>query len=559
MLDFIMNTINRRQFLSGALSTTVTAATLSHLAYGTPATSSLFDCGVASGDPTATQVILWTHAQGVTQVTWQIATDSTFTHILQQGISQTSPAQDHTVKVDVKDLTPGQEYFYRFSANGQYSEIGRTATLPVADIDKLTLAIASCSNYPFGYFNAYQDIANSKDIDFVIHLGDYIYEYGQDGWGASSGEVLGRQHLPANEIVSLADYRQRHKQYKMDPASRAMHRAHPIIPTWDDHESANNPYSDGAQNHQPNEGAWSTRRDASIQAYYEWMPIREPQPGYTRAQLWRHFEFGKLATLTTLETRHTGRDKQVDYADHLDNIKDTSTREHFMRDILGDPSRQMLGEKMQQFVATSLKSSVDNASQWRLLGNQIPMARTHAPSPKSGIKYPALADDHPYANDVANFVKKVNWNLPLYLDTWDGYEGAREAFYTLCANMGVRDLVVITGDSHSFWANELYTQNGLPMGVEIGTAGITSPGDFESFGKPIAGQIDNGLSARNKEVRWTDCQHRGYVKMHITAAQIDTYYVAVDTINQPRFTAFNLRHETLVKTADTVQYRELKS
>ncbi len=200
--------------------------------------------------------------------------------------------------------------------------------MPTGRLDRLGIALASCSNYAFGFFNAYDAIAKDPAIDFVLHTGDYIYEYGQDSWGGEVSRLIGREHQPAHEIVSLADYRMRHAQYKSDSGSRAMHAAHSLLACWDDHESANNPWTDGAQNHQPEtEGDWAQRRAASIQAYFEWMPVREPewleQKGRSRMQFWRGYSFGDLATLFTLETRHTARAKQIDYMEFAQSASET--------------------------------------------------------------------------------------------------------------------------------------------------------------------------------------------------------------------------------------------
>ena len=178
-------------------------------------------------------------------------------------------------------------------------------------------------------------------------MGDYIYEYAATGWGAQTALALNRAHSPINEIVSLQDYRERHAQYKADPDSRRMHAAKPLLLVWDDHESANNPWVDGAQNHQPDEeGRWIDRRDSAIRAYYEWMPIREPNTGADRKAFWRSYQFGNLATLINLESRHTGRSKQIDYADHAHQITSEADAEAFLHDILGAPGRTMLSAHM---------------------------------------------------------------------------------------------------------------------------------------------------------------------------------------------------------------------
>ena len=271
--------LTRRQMLSG-----LSASLLLPVGLRVPSVSGSpgnpFQHGVASGDPEQSSTVLWTRltttAKSV-ECGWEVAQTPQFDNILQRGSLATGPQRDHTIKVVVAGLTPGATYYYRFRAGQHTSPTGRTRTLADGTLESLGLAVASCSNFPFGYFNAYEAIARDESVEFVLHLGDYLYEYGPDGYGGGIGAQLGRQHNPPREMVSLADYRQRHAQYKADPQSRAMHAAHPLIPLWDDHESTNNPWLGGAENHQPAaEGSWQTRRSVSLQAWYEWMPVREP-------------------------------------------------------------------------------------------------------------------------------------------------------------------------------------------------------------------------------------------------------------------------------------------
>ena len=547
----------RRKFLKAAL-TTGAASGLLFSAWGSkvlaaladPESSQLFSHGVASGDPTHDSVLLWTRVlpSGSATVDWELATDPDFTQMQQRGTTAATAARDHTVKVVVEDLQPGETYYYRFRVGEVVSEPGRTRTLPAGPLAQLGIAIASCSNYPFGFFNAYEIIANDADIDFVLHLGDYLYEYGADGWGAAEGAAIGRAHAPAHEIVSLQDYRERHAQYKTDLGSRLMHAAHPLISTWDDHESTNNPWLGGAQNHQPDtEGDWRTRRDASLQAYFEWMPVRDPEPGLSRAELWRHFSFGDLASLTTRETRHTGRSEQIDYGDHLEAIDNEADRDRFLQDILGDSSRSLLSADMETFLANSLTRSLSESQPWRLIGNQIPVARTHVPDvanrleQEAGRRYDSLPDSHRL------FSRLGQLDLPLYLDTWDGYPAARERFYQRCSAAGASDLIVLTGDSHAFWANELFNDSGRRMGVELGTAGITSPGDFEDYGPDGAAAFDRLVAEHNREVTWTDCTHRGFVKLVLTPDSATADYVVVDNVRSRQYGSSVLRSVDIVR------------
>ena len=552
----------RRKFLQAALTTGAASGLLLSgwnakvfAALADPERNRLFSHGVASGDPTHSSVVIWTriNTSGNATVSWQLAADSDFRQILQQGNLETSAAVDHTVKVEVDYLQAGETYYYRFQHEGVTSEPGRTKTLPTGSLAQLGIAVASCSNFPFGYFNAYEVIANDDDIDFVVHLGDYLYEYGADGWGAEQGVALGRAHVPAHEIISLADYRERHAQYKADVASRLMHAAHPLIATWDDHESSNNPWVGGAQNHQADsEGDWSSRRDASIRAYYEWMPVREPRNGMRKEQLWRHFSFGDLASMVTLETRHTGRGLQVDYGEHLSQLTDPAARERFVSEILGDPKRAMLSQEMEEFLAMSLQQSLNQSQPWRIIGNQIPIARTHVPNLDGKLQRETSDGYDPVAESHARFSRLGQLDLPLYLDTWDGYPVARERFYDLCRRVGASDLLVLTGDSHAFWANELYNASNQRMGVELGTTGITSPGDFEDYGPEGAMAFDRLIAEHNREVTWTDCTHRGFIKLLLTPETARADYIVVDTVHSEQYQSSILRSVEILRQGDSL-------
>ena len=556
-----MPTLDRRQTLALITGSTLAACAAPQTEAAVPhALSPAFAHGVASGDPRTTSVVLWTRVTTDVPeqaVTWQLARNAAFSDLVRSDEVVASAEADHTVKVIPEGLESGAPYYYRFIMNGETSPTGRTRTLPVGGLDRLGVALISCSNYPFGHFNAYDAIAKDADVDFVLHTGDYIYEYGADAWGHEEGAGLGRTHAPANEIVTLADYRTRHAQYKTDAGSRAMHGAHPFIASWDDHESANNPWIDGAQNHQPEtEGDWDARRAASLRAYYEWMPIREPEPGFSRAEFWRTYSFGNLATLVTLETRHTGRDEQVDYAAYAETITSPETRDAFMSDVIGAPNRRMLSDRMEAALADGLSASVAAGQPWRLIGNPSPIARMLVPDVAAYGIDPAKAPKGEAPGEGANLFWKAQWNLPFYTDTWDGYPAAREAFYALSRAAGAEDLLFLTGDSHSFWANQLFSGEGRPMGLELGTAGVTSPGDFVDTGwdAETAEALDRVFEQALEEVRWTDNMHQGYVRVVLTQAQADVAYVAVDTVLLPDYRTEVIRTETLVKDGKTLRF-----
>tara|TARA_R110002072_G_scaffold43981_1_gene123327 strand:- start:1375 stop:3051 length:1677 start_codon:yes stop_codon:yes gene_type:complete len=557
-----MPTLDRRQTLALIAAGTVGACTTPQASPTAPARSAIFAHGVASGDPQNDSIVLWTRVTTASEaepVSWILARDPDFTDIVLQGETIASAAADHTVKVIPAGLAPGATYYYRFTAVGEPSPAGRTKTLPAGSLDRLGIALVSCSNYPFGHFNAYDAIARDEAVDIVLHTGDYIYEYGADSWGAETGASIGRLHEPAHEIVTLDDYRRRHAQYKSDAGSRAMHAAHPFIACWDDHESTNNPWTGGAQNHQPeSEGAWEARRAASIRAYYEWMPIREPEPGFSRAEFWRTYVFGDLATLVTLESRHTGRGQQVDYSDYYGTITTPEARDAFMRDVMDDPARAMISPRMEATLAEGLARSVAAGEPWRLIGNASPIARMLVPDVAVLGIDPAKAPKGEAPGDGPNLFWKGQWNLPFYTDTWDGYPAAREAFYALSREAGAEDLLFLTGDSHSFWANAVSDGEGRPMGLELGTAGVSSPGDFVDTGwdAETAGKLDRIFAQSLDEVRWTDNFHQGYVRVVLTREQADVAFVAVDTVLLPTYRVSTVRAETVVRDGKTITFAE---
>lgn len=520
-----------------------------------------FRHGVASGDPCTSSVVLWTRVTTSGEVTLigEVAEDPAFTRIAARTEIITGPDRDHTAKWLASGLEPGKTFYYRFRLDSEKSPVGRARTLPTGRIDRLGIALVSCSNYAFGYFNAYEAIAHDPAVDFVLHTGDYIYEYGHDGWGDEAGKALGRRHDPAHEIVSLSDYRRRHAQYKTDAGSQAMHSAHTFMACWDDHESANNPWTGGAQNHQPDaEGDWQARRAASVQAYFEWMPVREPewlgQPGRTRMQFWRSYSFGDLATLTTLETRHTARAQQIDYASVIDKAGDPPAIARFRRDVLEKPGRRMISPECEGDLANSLAQSVAAGQPWRLIGNAIPIARTDVPDVVGlGILPDPEAPGTPFAGAALENARvlaaKGRAGLPFYPDTWDGYPWAREQLYDLSRKAGAPDLIFLTGDSHSFWANSVKDAEGRPAGVELGAAGVTSPGDFvdSGFSDELSRALDKAFTDHIPEVVWTDNMHQGYVRLDLRRDAAEATFIAVDTIRSRAFRPFIVNRFMIVR------------
>ena len=525
-----------------------------------PTFNDIFRHGVASGDPQHDSVVIWTRVETEADeehVIWELSEDKSFEKILQSGETAAQRLADHTVKVIPQNLKPGATYYYRFTARNTLSPVGRTKTLAQGTLDKLGIALVSCSNFTFGFFNAYDAIARDENIDFVLHTGDYIYEHGVDEWGGETGTRIGRAHDPVHETVTLDDYRKRHAQYKRDNGSLAMHAAHPLLACWDDHESTNNPWKGGAQNHQPEtEGDWQVRLEVSLQAYYEWMPIRDPQSTAARAEFWRSYVFGDLATMVTLETRHTARDQQVEYGEYFGKINNAEDAAAFKNEVIGDPGRRMISAGMEEELRRSLGSSVRANQPWRLIGNASPIARMLVPNVAALGVDPARQKGAAVPETTPDIFWKGRWNLPFYTDTWDGYPAARERFYDLCRGVGASDLLFLTGDSHSFWANALFDDDGAAMGLELGTAGVSSPGDFVDSGWDLetAVQLDRIFASELDEVMWTDNLHQGYVRVILKPDVAEANFVAVDNVLLESYTTSTLRSVTIRNAGGTLSY-----
>jgi alkaline phosphatase D len=508
-----------------------------------------FDHGVASGDPLSDRVILWTRvttpdAKTSVSVRWEVAADPAFKTLVRQGQATADAARDHTVKVDVMGLKPATDYYYRFRqlVNGKAvgdGVSGRTRTLPQGATKDAVLAVVSCALYPNGYFNAYDAIAKLPRVDAVLHLGDYIYEYGAapDDYGMASPTAKTRVPDPPREILSLADYRRRHALYKTDPALQAAHARAPWIVVWDDHETADNSWIGGAENHQPaTEGAWAQRKAAGIKAYYEWMPIREPAAGALAEACWRRFQFGDVATVLMTETRLTARSHQLDYGRDLAG-KDGKPDFAAFAVKLKDPERRMMGQGQEQWLAREVDASIKAETAWQVLGNQVVMARVAAPDLK------ATMGEAPYAALLAKLPAEVAkpvemsrmlsaMNVPGNLDAWDGYPADRQRVYDIF-KAGKARPIVLSGDSHAFWANELWDDAGVTrVAAEFGVTSVTSPG----YGDYLPGApIDAAFVSRNKEVKFTDQIAKGYLLLTLEHGRATGELVAVSTILEPTY------------------------
>ena len=553
-------TVTRRQALVGVSSSLLLPAACSTLpSQDDRQANSVFMHGVASGDPDATSIVLWTRVSGSSgnvTVDWSISSDPDFQNIVSSGNTSTGGHRDHTVKVVAGELAPGRDYFYRFAANGVQSPIGRTKTLPEGRVDELVIAVTSCSNYQFGFFNAYETIAEDSAIDIVVHLGDYIYEYDENSYGGPIGQRIGRTHSPRHEMVSLSDYRQRHAQYKADENSQAMHARHPLVATWDDHETTNNPWTGGAQNHQPDEGSWLDRRSASLQAYYEWMPIREPGPGGSREALWRHYRFGDLVSLITLESRHTARSQQIEIGDYQDELTSPEKAQDFYNKVVGDERRRLLSDDMEEFLRIELAESVESGRQWRVIANQTILAKVTAPKLTGDAVFEKTREtlDESSRGLLDSLTGYGNLELAANMDAWDGYPAARERFYRIADENDARDLLVITGDTHIFWQNSLADAAGTPMGVELGTSAVTSPRGFYQLGDDATVRFDQLTTEQNDSVEWMDGRYRGYIRLTLDRSYANAEFISVNNIESKNYAVRTLRSSRIVKKNGTLGY-----
>lgn len=561
-----------------------------------------FTSGVASGDPKRDAVVIWTRAVAVNQagqplaVAFEVARDAGFEHVIRQGTAWTDARRDWTVKLDIQGLTAGMTLYYRFRAGSVVSAVGRTRTLPGEETGAIRLALASCSNFPAGYFTAYRAIAQTPDLDAVVHVGDYIYEYGADGYQGDTGRRLGRIHEPAWNLLTLDDYRARFAQYRADEDLQAAHAAAPFITIWDDHETANNSWAGGAQNHDPEtEGRWMARRDAALQAYFEWMPMRDPRGGQAAERLNREYRFGDIASVFVIESRLTGRDEPLIYSRDLpwlENAYDMADpaaprflapgetpsgrvqrlrapfdmtgsepravtdydevlrqaneglapghayrpdSERFEAEILAEPSRSMLGQAQEAWLAGALTRSVQSGQAWQILANQTVMGRMRAPDymtllPQDIVRAAVEADGY-----ARRWLESTRWGLPINLDSWDGYPAARERLYDAVKSARAR-LAVLSGDSHMFWGNDLHDpRDGAQIGVEFATAGITSPSGYGNLSddERVFEIAAEAMTGHNRDISFANVKDRGFVLLTIDHETIMADYVRMETVEAP--------------------------
>ncbi len=496
-----------------------------------------FTHSVASGEPTADSVLLWTrfvpNSGDSARLSAELSENADFSRVIAGGAQITGGWRDFTSKITVAGLKPATRYYFRFVApDGSFSPVGRTKTLPVGLAPSFRAAIFSCSNLPFGYFNAYAHAALRDDFDLAIHLGDYFYEYQTGDYPALKDAVAGRQPLPATEIVQLADYRLRYASYRSDPDLQKLHSLVPMIVQWDDHESANDSWEGGAQNHQKNEGEWNARRAAAMQAYREWLPVSD--------EPWKAYEIGTLATLFRTETRVLGRTKQAELAPFLFKPDPAKALAEFRDGSWQDAAATMMGSQQEDWLAHAMRASVKGGTKWQVVGFGTIMGNTETPL-SAGSWVSPDADPRAKAYLAAGMMA-TKAGLPFNFDSWGGYPAARARFLKSAQGLGA-NLIVISGDSHNAWAYDL-GQNGKPAGVEFAGQGVTSPG-FESAIGIDPKTVAKALVEANPELKWCDTSRRGYMAMTITPTRVTNDWIFVDTI-KAKSTAASVGHSATV-------------
>jgi alkaline phosphatase D len=483
-----------------------------------------FTHSVASGEPGSDSMLLWTRyvpatGEDVVRLDAEVALDPDFAKVISGGSVRTGVYRDWTAKITVDGLKPGTVYWYRFVApDGSRSPVGRTKTLPADDAARFGLAVFSCSNMPVGWFNAYGHAARRSDLDLWMHVGDYFYEYGNASY--KDKIIPGRAVEPVHEILAIADYRLRYACYRADADLQRLHQMAPMVGFWDDHESANDSWEGGAQNHQPKtEGDWNPRRAAAMQVYREWMPVSD--------EPWKSYPIGTLATLYRTESRLLARTKQADIAAAYRAADPDAALKAFRDGVWQDPSATMLGSTQESWLAHSLKAGARSTA-WQLVGMGTILGRTVMPA--DAVDWLRRDASDQVVSRFKNDIRAARIGLPMWMDRWDGYPAARSRLLK-SAQEADADLVMLSGDSHNAWAYSL-VEGGKAAGVEFAGHSVTSGGLEGGFGAD-AKLVARGLVAANPEMQWADTSQRGYMMIDITPQRVTGEWLFMRTIQSP--------------------------
>ncbi|HEX8224451.1 MAG TPA: alkaline phosphatase D family protein [Allosphingosinicella sp.] len=480
-----------------------------------------FAHGVASGEPRARSVMLWTRHVPGGRLHWQVSRTPDFDRIAAEGDVAAEAEHDFCVKPVATGLEPGRWYHYRFrDSRGAVSPVGRTRTLPEGRTPRFTLGVFSCANLAFGFFNAYAHAAERRDLDLLVHLGDYFYEY-QSGKYPSPGEALaGRILDPANETVALADYRLRHAAYRSDPDLQRLHASAPMVMMWDDHETANDSWAGGAENHDPaTEGSWVGRKYDALRAYREWLPVSD--------EPFESYQIGDLATLFRPETRLVARSRPLEFAEALRRGEDLKASLMRFRDgPWRDPKRTMMGFGQESLLAEGFRSSAGQGTRWQLLAQQTVMGSWALPVEARGWMRADAPEQVRRITAIGAAASEVG--LPLNLDAWDGYPAARERLLRSALDADA-NLLVLSGDSHNGWAFDLDLA-GTPAGAEFAGQSVTSPG-IEAYAAGVApADVERAVRARNPALKWVDLRRRGYLTLALTPQRATGDWLSLETV-----------------------------
>ncbi|EGQ9694276.1 alkaline phosphatase D family protein [Vibrio parahaemolyticus] len=537
--------LSRRDFMKVVSSTAVATGLIGCGSDDNESVAVSFEHGVASGDPTQAQVIIWTRvttAASYVDVSWQVASDMEFSNVVQSGVFTTDTGRDFTVKVDVQNLNANSQYYYRFMVGEMMSEVGQTQTLPEDSVEKASMAVVSCANYPAGYFHVYREILNQHEqspFDVVLHLGDYIYEYGAGGYASEDAAALGREPSKGTECITLDDYRKRYAQYRQDADLQALHAKLPMIAVWDDHELANDTWKNGAENHQDDEGSFIDRRAAAAAAWTEWLPVRENT--FSNMLIYRQFSFGNLVNLMMLDTRLVGRDKPLDYfslnAPTMEAIGGLVAQSR-------SADRELLGTEQLAWLMNEFNT---HDAKWNVLGQQVLMSRMELPSSVMTAMFQLFTSTEEKKTEALLAVNTAITgyladpsadpiSLPYNLDAWDGYYVEREKVYQL-AKASSGNFVCLAGDTHNAWASELKDVSNNPIGVEFATSSVSSPGLEEYLAlDPVAiAQMEYTLPHLVSELQWADIKQRGFMRVTFTADAAQSTWYLVSTIKDKKY------------------------
>ncbi|MFD7826252.1 alkaline phosphatase D family protein [Kitasatospora sp. NPDC059803] len=497
--------------------------------------------GIASGDPLPDGVLLWTRVtprpeslpgSGLgpdTEVRWELAADQAFTRVVASGTVTATAAADHTVKADVRGLTPDTPYWYRFTATtgtgtgSAVSPTGRTRTTPATDaaLSRLRFGVASCANWEGGYFSAYRHLAARGDLDAFLFLGDYIYEY-KTGEFCARGTVV-RPHAPTHEILTLVDYRTRHGQYKTDDDLQALHAKLPTIAIWDDHEFANDAWSGGAENHTPGtEGAWSDRMAAAKQAYFEWMPVRPSIAGTT----YRRLRYGKLADLHLMDQRSFRSQQAKTGSGAVDSA-----------------DRTLTGRAQLDWLKAGLSAS---DTTWRLIGNEVMI------SPVAFLSLPDYL-----LRPLAKLLGLPGEGVAVNPDQWDGYTHDRRELLGHLKTNGITNTVFLTGDIHSAWAADVPNEAATyPLSGSVATEFVVTSVTSDNVDdllkvapQTVSLAAGTAIKAANPHVKWVDLDSHGYGVLDITPEQTQMdYYVLSDRTRKDATSSWTRSYRTRTGT-----------